>query len=185
MIRKVVEFLRNPVFIADENKEIGYRFRVYFKLLAFALLCSVILGSLTEGLVSLFNIDLGEHAMDDWDTKYSEIRIVLLAIIIAPLLEEIIFRGPLALFKNKSYFNLIYYFSILSFGAIHLANFEDLGNSYWIAPLLIAPQLSMGVFLGFIRIKFSLLWSMLLHAGYNLVLTSPIIIMKLFNIPIE
>jgi hypothetical protein len=54
-----------------------------------------------------------------------------------------------------------------------------------LSPLLVAPQLTVGVFLGFIRVRFGLNWAIALHAFYNLILVGPAILLKALNPPLE
>ncbi|NNJ39218.1 MAG: CPBP family intramembrane metalloprotease [Flavobacteriaceae bacterium] len=69
--------------------------------------------------------------------------------------------------------------SVLLFGAVHLLNFEYEVGFYGLAIFLILPQLSAGVFLGFIRVKMGLGWAILLHAFHNFMLLSPFLLLKL------
>lgn len=71
------------------------------------------------------------------------------------------------------------------FGLIHIGNFPEIDGFYWLIPILVAPQISAGIFLGYIRTKLGLLWSILLHAAHNLILVGPFIIMKFLGIPFE
>ena len=48
----------------------------------------------------------------------------MVAVIAAPLLEELLFRAPITLFQNKKYFKIVFYTFALVFGFIHLSNFE-------------------------------------------------------------
>lgn len=68
---------------------------------------------------------------------------------------------------------------------MHISNFEMSTQVLLFSPLLVAPQISVGFLLGYIRVKFGLLWSMALHAIYNMVLVVPVLIMQLLDISIE
>ncbi|MBT8205735.1 MAG: CPBP family intramembrane metalloprotease [Eudoraea sp.] len=120
-----------------------------------------------------------EHAMEKFLENSSPGTLFLFVVILAPALEELIFRAPLSLFKKATYFPLIFYLSVLLFGAVHLLNFEYEVGFYGFAILLILPQLSAGVFLGFIRVKMGLGWAILLHAFHNFILLSPFLLLKL------
>jgi hypothetical protein len=113
------------------------------------------------------------------------VLVVLLAgIILAPVLEELIFRGPLIFFRNSRFFPYIFYGITLLFGFYHITNFELSRQVLLLSPLLVAPQLCVGVFLGYIRVRFGLLWAMLLHALYNFALLGPVLLLKYLNIPL-
>jgi len=116
---------------------------------------------------------------------YSAVMIFFFAVLLAPVLEEFIFRAPLGLFKNSKNFKYAFYISVLLFGLIHIGNYDNIEGYYWLIPVLVAPQISAGIFLGFTRTKLGLLWSVLLHAAHNLILIGPFIILKLLEIPFE
>lgn len=72
------------------------------------------------------------------------------------------------------YFRFFFYFSILSFGFVHITNFTFPEISFWViicTPLLVSPQIFMGSILGFIRMKYGFLYSVLLHTTINGVVT--------------
>lgn len=87
----------------------------------------------------------------------------------------------LLIWKRQSYFRQFYriyirrfpyffYFSIIMFGLVHLGNFTYPEITIWIvllSPLLILPQLIMGSMLGFIRMKWGIVYSILFHTMVN------------------
>jgi hypothetical protein len=111
--------------------------------------------------------------------------VILIVSVIAPVIEELLFRGPLVFFRGHAYFKYFFYASALLFGLVHIFNFEGSPHLLYMAPLLVAPQLLMGFFLGYIRIKLGLRWSILLHAAHNTILLIPIVVLKLLNLPLE
>lgn len=185
MMRELLEFIRNPVYEEDENPDFPYRLVYFWRLLGFALLVSIIFGLIIEVLTQQFNLGFGKHAIDDFMDNDSPWFIFFAAIFLAPILEEFIFRGPLVLFKRSPYFRYIFYLFTLIFGFYHITNFEINQNTLLFSPLLVAPQLSVGIFLGFIRVKFGLVWAIGLHAFYNLVLIGPFIVFQLLDIPLK
>ena len=100
------------------------------------------------------------------------------AVIIAPLFEELVFRAPITLFKNADarWFKIVFYAFAVVFGFIHISNYEMNTTNLLLMPLLCAPQIIAGLFLGLIRVKVGLLYSMLFHALYNGVLIIPVIL---------
>ena len=72
---------------------------------------------------------------------------------------------------NKFY-GWIFYLISIAFGLIHILNFEPSLNIYLLAPVLVAPQILIGINLGYLRIRFGLIWSILFHAFYNGILIS-------------
>ncbi|MFS4455554.1 CPBP family intramembrane glutamic endopeptidase [Maribacter sp. 2304DJ31-5] len=185
MLKQVWDFLKNPMYVTDENKGFNYRFRVFIKLLLLSVSINIVLGMLIGSLETVFGLNLGEHALDRFFEKYPTVYFLLGAVITAPVIEELIFRGPMILFKNNHFFGVVFYVLTLVFGFYHITNFELNGRVLLLSPILVAPQLVVGGLLGFIRIRFGLIWSIALHACYNLVLAGPIILMKMLNIPLE
>ena len=79
-------------------------------------------------------------------------------------------------------FPFIFHFAAITFGLMHLTNFEHI-NNYFLAIPLVSSQLVSGYVLGFTRMKFGLIYSMGLHAVWNFITSLPILIMlisKLF-----
>jgi len=184
MLQNVWSFLKNPQYI-KETLSAKEKTKFFFKLLLITVGFSIALGLLIDGITTLVGFNFENHAVVDLFENYGVLFIFFTAIIIAPVFEELIFRAPLALFKNSNYFKYAFYASFLLFGVIHIANYPDIDGFYWLIPVLVAPQISAGVFLGYTRTKLGLLWSILLHAAHNLILTGPFIIMKLLDIPFE
>lgn len=61
------------------------------------------------------------------------------------------YKSQFQSFWNK-YFKYIFYFSSLLFGLVHVSNFEYISvYQYFIAPVLVFPQLAMGFILSFTR----------------------------------
>jgi hypothetical protein len=184
MLNQVWEFLQYPV---NQKLEISKQVRttLFFRLLALTVFFSIVLGLLISSISLVFNIDFGNHAVDEIFKTYSPEILFFLAVIAAPVIEELLFRAPLTVFKNPTYFKYAYYISIILFGTLHISNFEALDGQYWAVPLLVSPQLSAGVFLGYTRISLGLQWSILLHAAHNLILVGPVLIYLLLDIPLE
>ena len=65
-----------------------------------------------------------------------------------------------------------FYLISIAFGLIHILNFEPSLNIYLLAPILVAPQIVIGINLGYLRIRFGLIWSILFHAFHNGILLS-------------
>lgn len=101
-------------------------------------------------------------------------KLFLLLIILAmPFCEELIFRSYLTwprFFKQRfliDHFGWLFYGSALLFALAHITNIPDKEINVFI-PFLIAPQFCGGLFNGYLRVKFGLLWGFLFHALHNL-----------------
>ena len=137
------------------------------------------------GIIAYSGIELGEHAIDKMFNNYSNAFILVAAVVIAPVLEELIFRGPMIFFRNSPSFNFLFYLLTLTFGYYHIINFEIQLTVLLLSPILVAPQIAVGAILGFLRVRFGLHWAILLHASYNLILVGSVILLKNVNIPLE
>lgn len=184
MLDEFFEFAKQPVYTLDENYNFKYRFKKLIKLLALSLGLSITLLMIASTAQQVLNLEMGKHAIDNLFEDYSLFVILLLAVVVAPFLEELLFRGPLYFFRDSKYFPAIFYILTLTFGIVHISNFELSTKVWLLSPLLVAPQIGVGFLLGFIRVKFGLVWSMSMHALYNLIIITPMILLKIFDIEI-
>lgn len=178
-------FIKNPSYQEDTNVSLTYRITVFIKLLLSGLATGILLLTFASIIQEVLQVDTGTHAIEKMWDNYSFLTVIFLGVIIGPFFEELIFRAPLVLFKNHANFNYIFYLFALVFGYIHLSNFEINTSTILLSPLLVAPQIAIGLIFGFIRVRFGLIWAMLLHATYNFVLFLPFIAAKILNIPLE
>lgn len=178
------QFLKNPVYIEDENTDFIYRRKKFLTLLFYALVVNIGLGLVIGMLEPVFGLDFGKHAIDSVLADNSWVFLFFAAVILAPVMEESIFRWPMQYFKSKSYFGIIFWALTLFFGFYHITNFELTTTILLLSPLLVLPQIIVGTILGFIRVRFGLFWAIALHAAYNLILLGPILLLTALEIPI-
>ncbi|MBN1373734.1 CPBP family intramembrane metalloprotease [Candidatus Dojkabacteria bacterium] len=74
------------------------------------------------------------------------------------------------------FYGVLLYSSILLFGLVHLTNFDNLSSVWYLAPIIILPQLVVGIALSYIRVRQGFLWGVLFHSLHNLVSTIPAIL---------
>ncbi|MGB5555870.1 MAG: CPBP family intramembrane glutamic endopeptidase [Flavobacteriaceae bacterium] len=184
MWRDLINFLKNPLYEEDDNLEFSHRASIFLKLLVLSIALSLVLGLLVSIVQQSFDLDFGDHALEEAFDEYPLYFLFLAAVFLAPLIEELIFRGPLYFFRNARYFKFLFYACVLIFGFYHITNFEITPTTLLYSPLLVAPQLSVGAILGFIRVRFGLVWAMGLHSAYNLILIGPAILLKALDIPL-
>ena len=68
------------------------------------------------------------------------------------------------------YFPWFFYASVMAFGFIHVTNFHPMNlQVLLLAPFITLPQLIMGTLLGFVRMKYGILYSMVFHSTINLI----------------
>ncbi|MDF4203208.1 CPBP family intramembrane metalloprotease [Maribacter sp. SA7] len=185
MLQELLLFAKNPFYKQDITTSFSNKLNTFFKLLLIALGTSMLLLMVASIVENLLQLDMGKHAMDDLFENYSGLLIFFLAVIIAPFFEELLFRGPLVFFKNSKFFKPIFYLFTIAFGFMHISNFEMNTQVLLFSPLLVAPQIGVGFILGFIRVKYGLVWSMALHAFYNMVLVIPVLVMQFLDISFE
>jgi membrane protease YdiL (CAAX protease family) len=185
ILSRVWKFTKAPVYISLEHVQNALKLNIVMALLKWGILIGVTVGIINQWIIALLGIELGEHAIDRFLNDYSIIPLFLFAVVFAPLIEEILFRGTLIWFRGKRYFKFMLYASVLLFAGVHLTNFEMSWEVFYIAPLLVAPQLILGMFLSYVRVTLGLGWSICLHAMHNGVLLLPMLLYKFLNIPLE
>lgn len=67
--------------------------------------------------------------------------------------------------KNK--FGVVFYTFTAIFALIHIGNYPLIWATLIAMPVLILPQFTIGIFLGYIRVRFGILWSIAFHAIHN------------------
>ena len=165
--QEVLSYLKNPILEKDSNEDFNYRIKKFGFLLIISILTGLLITPIFAIIEELGLINMEDHAMEEMMKNVSKPVIFFLAVIIAPLFEELIFRGPLTLFKGKNSFRIAFYTFTILFGFVHLSNFEMTTNVLLLSPILVLPQILLGGYLGFIRVRFDLGWSIVLHASYN------------------
>lgn len=193
----LIDFLRS----LDDSKYLNIsnedKFRDIISLVALELGVIIPLGLLIFWLDEYGVITLPDHVLDDSFESMSFLELFFYGVLLAPFLEELIFRGfivfrrcyPLLLFidlmtslgKDKfavlrrvrrawdHLFPAFVVASSLLFGYVHIFNYRG-DFSMALVPLLVAPQVVSGFFLAFARVRYGLVWSMILHATTNLIL---------------
>ncbi|MGB5316653.1 MAG: CPBP family intramembrane glutamic endopeptidase [Robiginitalea sp.] len=184
-IQALLDFLKKPRYSADPEAPLSYRLRTLGILLIWALAVSLLLAMLLGVIGALGPWNLEEHAFDTLFEEFSPLAILFLTCIVAPAVEEFIFRGPLWFFRDSRYFPGVFYGFTLAFALVHLSNYPNRSEIWVLAPLLISPQLNIGLFLGFIRVRFGLSWAIVFHATYNAILLGPALLLYELGIPLS
>lgn len=185
ILKNLWKFSKRPIYRSYREAPIAYKTKIFWGLLGWNLFLGIALVSVGALMTNILGLELGKHASEDLFSQYPMGLVILVISVIAPVLEELLFRGPLVLFRDHVHFRYFFYASALLFGLVHIFNFEASPHLLYMAPILVAPQLVMGFFLGYIRIKLGLRWSILLHAAHNTVLLVPLVALKLLNLPLE
>ena len=166
LIYQFTRFLKNPnnptypdLSQSQKLLDVGFYF------LAFSVLISVFIGSLVEFLKEFSFL----NTVKVIEREDVVLHLILGAMIIAPPIEEGIFRLQLGNFRNKAYFKYLFYVSALLFGWVHIFNFEFTSSHYVFIPIITLPQTVLGLVLGFIRIRYGFWYGVMLHFLYNTV----------------
>jgi len=69
----------------------------------------------------------------------------------------------------RRYFGVLFYFSAVFFGLVHISNYTNIQQFWWLTPLLVLPQLFGGIELGYVRTQYGLMWAMFNHALNNFI----------------
>jgi len=73
--------------------------------------------------------------------------------------------GIKEVWKNK--FRTVFYITALIFGSIHMMNHKLSVTNLIFAPIIVAPQIILGLNAGYLRVKSGFRWGLLLHIVHN------------------
>jgi membrane protease YdiL (CAAX protease family) len=163
----LITYLKNPVLEKDTNTSLSYRFNIFSQVLIISILTSVIISPIFALFKALKWIHMENHKVNVLFDNMEFLQIFLLGAMLMPVLEEAVFRGPITLFKKPKSFKIAFYAFALLFGLMHISNFEITTPVLLLSPILLLPQILLGSYLGYIRVRLGLPWSMLLHGCYN------------------
>ncbi|TRX72449.1 type II CAAX prenyl endopeptidase Rce1 family protein [Carboxylicivirga sp. M1479] len=85
--------------------------------------------------------------------------------------------APFICIAKQLPFKCLMHFLVIAFGFLHISNFTEV---YWwmylIFPVLTVPQIVLGYVCSFARMKYGVVYSIILHAFNNLVVCIPLLI---------
>jgi membrane protease YdiL (CAAX protease family) len=165
--RNLITYLKNPVLEKDTNTNLSYRFNIFLQILVISLLTGIVISPIFALFEALQWVNMDNHKVAAQFENMGILQIFLLGAMLMPVLEETIFRGPITAFKKPKSFKIAFYTFALLFGFIHISNFEITTSVLLLSPLLVLPQILLGSYFGYIRVRLGLHWSMLLHGCYN------------------
>lgn len=158
-----LQFVRNPnqpVYLTISRDEKIRNVCIYFLLIQFI---GAILLWYPVALAEKFHLfnKLNSAVEDDVLTT------IISAIIVAPLIEEWLFRFPLGENRHKPYFRWLYYGISIFFGLIHILMYEIDSTHLPYIPFITMTQIFSGFMFGYIRIVYGFLYGIVLHALFN------------------
>ena len=172
LFQSIFNFIKYPRLKRLSNISVNKKTTIVSQSVFLCLVIGIGLGLLLAVLEALGVYNSDSHAINKMFEENSPLKIILLAVVVAPFFEELIFRGPLTLFSKK-YFRIAFYIIAVLFGYMHIYNFPITPQVLLFSPILVLPQIVLGLVFGYIRVRFGLIYSMLLHASYNGVLIIP------------
>lgn len=107
---------------------------------------------------------LGWYLSPSSTSKVASIFIAFFSIFLFYVITQSI-ENPLRTFWEK-HFMVVFHFVAIAFALIHLGNFTNISNYFWALPL-VSIQLSLGYFIGFLRMKFGFWYGVGLHIVWN------------------
>ena len=194
-------FIKKPVELSEDKASLQLKIGTCGALFLIQIPPLLVLMALVGGLEQLGLWDEDMHSLQKIFQEMEPVLIFFFAVIMAPLLEEVMFRLILRFRSNflilwsihigvalhlgqktsllktarkvwDKFYGWVFYLMTMAFGLMHIMNFEPSLNIYLLAPILVAPQILIGINLGYLRVRFGLIWSILFHAFYNGVLMS-------------
>jgi len=82
--------------------------------------------------------------------------------------------------RFKNYFPYFFYGVAMFFAWVHLFNWDISVDKWWMTPVLVSPQLILGLLLGYVRMKYGIWYSILVHALNNAIPMMALILFKDF-----
>lgn len=183
----LIQFLKKPVPEKDPNRDFFHHVVIFLILLMTCFMISFFLNILIGMVYNSGLIENDYHALDELQ-KQSTKEILFALVVFAPLVEETIFRAPITIFQspwklpfkiegvnkirikafeNPMVFRTAFYGFALAFGYVHLLNYQVDSQILLYSPLLVAPQISLGLIIGYIRVRLGFFWAIAMHAAYN------------------
>lgn len=227
----VIEFFRKPTINIKLNDSLNLKLRESFSSIFYIILFLIsyaIFIKITDYLIFInTNFSIYDKIISNQNQyfKNNPFYAIIFILIIAPFIEEIIFRLPLRVSKmnlslsmsfmcllfiggnnladlnftfesiflksssiflvvfliikiddktllkltNERFYTKYFYAFSIIFGLLHIRNFyqEIPVNLLLFTPLYIIPQIILSLFLGYIRLKNGIIWSILLHSLFN------------------
>jgi membrane protease YdiL (CAAX protease family) len=222
-LRSFYDFLLYPYIIETSDASLKDKLLAIFMLFVVSFSSVVFIAG---PLLMLAGVDDLTHKISDLESEISTTALFILAVVIAPLMEELVFRFPLRyrrgailllvlclsmisfyIFQNifsakinatisgtiaimgfiligslssekglekisnflKNYYPWIFYLTAMMFAFAHIFNYDLPDEKWFLTPILVLPQLILGLFLGYVRLRFGIWASILMHAMNNFI----------------
>lgn len=140
-------------------EEFGFRLSLRFKPIYLSFSISILsYFFITKSIYQTYNTDLG-----------NEFFLRVLISVFLGIITFFISNKNKNIFQNfwKSNFSWLFYLSILSFGFIHILNYDLSLKVLLLMPLITLPQIISGAIYGFIRVNYGFIFNLLAHVFTN------------------
>lgn len=84
----------------------------------------------------------------------------------------------------RKHFALLFYLSSVVFGLVHIFNYYNLDQFWYLFPLLVIPQTIFGIIFAYIRVYYGLIWAIFSHFIHNAAVSMPILVYSFFPQPV-
>ena len=176
-LKDLFVFLKNPKDEQDIDQSKQKKLKRLFSLLVIDIPITVLLSMLINYFAKLGWVEIENHQVKLLLDLAPVWLVFLLAVIIIPFIEEIIFlqiiisifpktKTPISGFWNKNY-GYIFYLSAIVFALIHITNFGSNNPIFYLIPILVLPQFIIGLFIGYLRVHYNFMLGYLFHAIHN------------------
>lgn len=156
------------VIFAPIIEEMAFRMGLKFSPFKLSFSLALITFFLYPTFFSLFGLNLSKNLL----TFMPLLILLFIGILLGFVFKLINNNNYIERFYRKYFFIIFYFFAVL-FAGIHLLNYKNFEQIWFLAPLLVAPQFIGGLTMGFVRIKYGLHWSILQHSIWNGFLFTP------------
>jgi membrane protease YdiL (CAAX protease family) len=194
ILYEVFKFIKSP----NDKRIENWTLKLNIKYLIYIFLFELLLNTFIF-IPLIYLLDIVEPIQFNTRIEYKNntlIHTLIITAIIAPIVEELIFRYILrynilfSKFINRNNWNYIFkflvYISIIIFGFVHSSNFENQSILFYcILPILVLTQLVGGLFLTFLRVRFSFVSSIFYHVLWNALFAIVPLIISIFEKPYE
>lgn len=194
ILYEVFKFIKSP----NDKRIENWTLKLNIKYLIYIFLFELLLNTFIF-IPLIYLLDIVEPIQFNTRIEYKNntlINTLIITAIIVPIVEELIFRYILrynilfSKFINRNNWNYIFkflvYISIIIFGFVHSSNFENQSILFYcILPILVLTQLVGGLFLTFLRVRFSFVSSIFYHVLWNALFAIVPLIISIFEKPYE
>lgn len=111
------------------------------------------------------------------EVNYIKISILALGVILLLIyfIKKAKFNQFILTIWNRNYF-YVFYISVASFGLLHITNYNPKLITFLLLPILVLPQLILGLFIGYIRLRLGFFWGCIFHVFHNCIFMTPFMI---------